>query len=147
MITYADKERAKYCPVSAELMAEYRDGTHTAKDWSNNLFWRNQDGELHRDDDLPSRIWADGSLEWHQDGKLHRDGDKPAFISAAGSLQWWCQNGQRHRNCGPATIYLDRELAWWINGKDITQEVNEWLAGEEWQGTPEQIVEFKLRFT
>ena len=144
MITYADKERAKYWPVSPELMAQYRDGTHTEKDIDGNLFWM-QNGLVHRDSDKPARIDRDGSL-WWENVLPHRDDDKPAWISKSGELGWF-QNGQRHRLHGPARIYPDGRLEWWINGENITQEVNAWLAGEEWLGTPEQIFEFQLRFT
>ena len=144
MTKYIKKELAKYWPVSPELMAQYNDGSHTRKDSSGNLEWK-KDGKTHRDGDKPAYIGADGSLLWTQNGKIHRDGDKPAWICSDGTL-YWCQNGQWHRSCGPAVIRSDGRQEWWINGKDITQEVNEWLAGEEWQGTPEQIVEFKLRF-
>ena len=77
---------------------------------------------------------------------MHRDGDKPAISGADGYLGW-CLNGERHRSRGPAVIHPNGKLEWWINGQYITPEVNEWLAGEEWRGTPEQIFEFQLRFT
>lgn len=100
---------------------KFSDGSHTEKH-DQNLYCRNQNGELHR------------------------DGDKPAIIGADGYLGW-CLNGERHRSRGPAVIHPNGKLEWWINGQYITPEVNEWLAGEEWQGTPEQIAEFQLRFT
>ena len=87
----------------------------------------------------------DGSLEWYKNGKWNRDDDKPAWISASGTLTWW-KNSLRHRICGPAVINADDSLGWWIRGEDITPEVNAWLAGEEWRGTAEQIVEFQFRF-
>ena len=145
MITYADKERVKYWPVPAELMAQYKDGSHTYKN-RYGLCWANQNGKTHRDGDKPTMIGADGTSTWYQNSKTHRDGDKPAIIWADGKLEWW-QNGLCHRCCGPARINPDDTLSWWINGKEITQEVNEWLDGEEWHGTPLQIFEFRLRFT
>ena len=144
MTKYIDQERAKYWPVSPELMAQYKDGSHTEKS-RHGLYWRNQNGQLHRDSDLPAKIWADGTIQWFQNGQLHHDGDKPAWIDAYGRLEWW-QNGKTHRFCGPAVIYHDDTLEWVIYDKNITKEVNEWLAGEEWRGTPEQIFEFQLRF-
>lgn len=144
MTKYTTQERAKYWPVSPELMAQYRDGTHNEND-RYGLYWTNQECQRHRDSDKPALIWSDGTLIWYQNGQLHRDGDKPAHISADGGL-WWCQNGQRHRFCGPAVIKPDGTLEWWINHKNITQEVNKWLDGEEWRGTPLQIFEFQLRF-
>ena len=101
---------------------------------------------MHRDSDKPAWISKSDELGWYQNDKQHRDDDKPAFIGADGSLSWW-QNGQTHRICGPAIISSDDKFFWYIYDEDITQKVNEWLDGEEWQGTPEQIVEFQLRFT
>ena len=143
MITYAKKERARYWPITPELLAQYRDGSHT-KNESGSLEWH-QNGKLHRDGDLPAWIGADGSLEWYQNGEEHRDGDRPAFISADGYLHWM-QNDQIHRFVGPAVIFVDDTLVWVRYDENITQEVRKWLAGEEWRGTPEQIVEFQLRF-
>ena len=144
MSNYANKERARYWPVSSELMAEYSDGSHNYEDSDSSLIWF-QNNTIHRDGDKPAYIDANGSLSWYQNDLLHRDGDKPAIIYSDGELGWW-QNDQRHRICGPAVINPDGTLAWFIYDENITQEVNLWLAGKEWQGTPEQIVEFKLRF-
>ena len=115
------RDDSKYWPVSTNLLAEYRDGSHT-ETHDGHLYWRNKNGELHR------------------------DGDKPAVIYAYGYLGWF-QNGERHRSCGPAVIRSDGRNEWWINGQYIDDLVYDWLAGAEWQGTPEQIVEFQLRFT
>ena len=144
MTKYIDQERAKYWPVSPELMVQYDDGSHTEKDRYGDLIWK-KNGKLHRDGDKPARIDRDGHLVWYQNGLYHRDGDKPATIWADGTLEWF-QNNLRHRFSGPAVIYASDKLEWWINYENITKEVNEWLAGEEWQGTPEQIFEFQLRF-
>ena len=145
MITYAEKERARYWPVSPELMAQYKDGSHTFEYDSTALEWCQND-KLHRDGDLPAYIGANGTLGWYQNVQVHRDDDKPAYIDADGRLEWW-QNHQRHRICGPAVIRPDGTLEWLINDENITEEVTKWLNGEEWQGTPEQIIEFQLRFT
>lgn len=120
MISYANKERVKYCSLSSDLMTKYCNGSHT---------YENRKGDL----------------SWEKDGKWHRDGDLPAWIGADGRLEWW-QNNQLHRICGPAVIYPSGALEWWINYENITEEVNAWLAGEEWRGSPEQSVEFQLRF-
>ena len=142
---YWQNERKKYWPVSPELLAQYKDGTHTEKNIFDSLIWR-QNLQWHRDSDKPAYIGKNGTLFWYQNARRHRDGDKPAVIYPNGSLEWW-QNGQHHRICGPAVIYPTGRQEWWINNENITKEVNAWLAGEEWQGTPEQIFEFKLRFT
>ena len=144
MTSYAEKERARYWPVSKELMAQYNDGSH-ANNTSIGLYWY-KNNLRHRDGDLPAWIGPDGSLQWYQNGKTHRNDDLPAYIGADGTLQWR-QNNQLHRICGPARIWPSGELEWWINYKNITEEVNLWLNRKRWRGTPEQIAEFQLRFT
>ena len=59
MITYAKKEQAKYWPITPELMTQYRDGSHTEKDWNGNFIWY-QNGQYHRDGDLPACIGSKG---------------------------------------------------------------------------------------
>ena len=145
MTKYITQERARYWPITSELMAQYKDGSHTGK-YGGNLHWKDQHAQYHRDGDKPAIISRDGTLEWYQRHLLHRDGDKPAIIQANGALVWY-QNNLVHRSHGPAIIYSDGKREWCINNKNITLEVNEWLAGEEWHGTPEQIAEFQLRFS
>ena len=145
MTKYIKQERARYWHVSPELLAQYKDGTNTTTD-KYGLYWRNKNGQFHRDGDLPAYIGRNGTLQWYQNGKWHRDGDKPAIIYPEGGLRWY-QNGQYHRLHGPAVIRLNGTLEWWINHKHSTQEVNAWLDGKEWRGTPEQIFEFQLRFS
>lgn len=145
MKRYIEQERAKWWPVSSELMAQYCDGSHTDITDFNALVWLDQNGKQHRDGDRPAYIGANSGLYWYQNDLSHRDGDRPSSIGVDGSLVW-SQNGQTHRICGPAVIYDDKFL-WVIYDEDITLEVSEWLAGEEWQGTPEQIERFQRRFT
>jgi hypothetical protein len=144
MNKYVKQERARYWPLSAELLAKYKDGTHNSEYRDSTFIWR-QNGLLHRDEDKPAWIGTDGTLIWRQNDLVHRDEDKPAIIGADSTLGWW-QNDQRHRSSGPAVIRANGTLEWWQNGKDITREVRVWLLDTEWQGTPEQITEFKLRF-
>jgi hypothetical protein len=107
-------ERELWWPVSSELMASYRDGSHTniiggALIWLKNGYW-------HRGGDKPAEINADGTLRWHKNGKCHRDGDKPAYIGADGTLQWY-KNGKVHRDGDkPAYIGADGTLQWYKNG-------------------------------
>ena len=63
MITYAKKELARYWPISPELMAQYRDGSHSVNDEFGYLGWMQND-RLHRDGDRPAEIFLDGSLYW-----------------------------------------------------------------------------------
>jgi hypothetical protein len=120
------KERELWLPVSPELMASYKDGSHTTV-WSNlSMNWLKIDedctlewtknGLRHRDGDRPACIGADGTLEWWKNGFIHRDGDKPAWIGADGTL-WWYKNGLRHRDGDlPAEINADGTLEWYKNG-------------------------------
>jgi hypothetical protein len=109
---YWRNEQRKYWPVSAELLAQYKDGTETKKSSDGTLIWE-KNGKPHRDEDQPALIYADGTLIWERNGKTHRDGDKPALIFADGTLKWW-QNDQRHRFRGPAIIHANGKLEWWI---------------------------------
>jgi hypothetical protein len=147
------KERAKWWPISPELMARYRDGSHTKKysdgelKWSKNRqyhrdgdkpakidaiggleWWKN--GELHRDDDKPAEINSTGTLHWWKNGDWHRDGDKPAKIYARGGVEWW-KNGKRHRVLGPAVIGDNNDFQWWFKGEEMPvnsqDEYEEWL--------------------
>jgi hypothetical protein len=126
-------------------LVQYKDGTHVKKKKCGTLTWL-KNNLVHRDEDKPAAILPSDTLAWYQNGKQHRDGDKPAIISLNGTLEWW-QNDKRHRLCGPAAINSDGTPEWWVNGKNITTELNTWLADQEWQGTPEQITEFQLRFS
>ncbi len=56
-------------------------------------FWF-QDGNAHRDYDLPALIYADGYLCWYQDGLPHRSGGKPAMIAPDGSVEYWVHGAQ-----------------------------------------------------
>ncbi len=163
-------ERAKWCSVSPELMASYRDGSHTHK-FGNGLlaWWKN--GEPHRDGDKPAEIDVDGSMFWYKNGEHHRDGDNPAYITATGVLEWykngkwhrdgdlparidydntlnWRKNGKLHRITGPAVIYSNNKHEYWINGVEITKEVKSWLKTRKYKYpfTPEQQAEFTLTF-
>lgn len=111
MITYAKKERARYWPISPELMAQYNDGSHT-KNQFGRLYWKNKNREWHRDLDKPTVIDADGGLEWCQNGLRHRSRDLPAYIGRDGALQWY-QHNQCHRFGGPAVIYPNDKLEFW----------------------------------
>ena len=57
------------------------------------MVWKNEDGELHRENDLPAIIYADSSKFWYKNGKLHRENYMPAIIYADGSKSWY-KNGK-----------------------------------------------------
>ena len=164
-------ERDQWCPVSAELMAEYNDGSHTKKWQDGSRVWY-KNGVYHRDDDKPARIYATGTLVWFKNGQIHRDGDRPARIYEDGALNWfkngqhhrdgdkpaqigmtgylgWYKSGLQHRVTGPAVIWPNKEEAYWINGVDVTKDVNAWLKTRKYKYpfTFEQQVEFALTFS
>jgi hypothetical protein len=163
-------ERAKWWPVSPELIASYRDGSHTRNFGNRELAWFKND-EYHRDGDKPAIIRADGTLAWLKNGQYHRDGDKPAYITSTGVLDWykngkwhrdgdlparigydntldWRKNGKLHRITGPAVIFPNNKHRYWINGTEITKEVKSWLKTRKYKHpfTPEQQAEFQLTF-
>lgn len=79
--------------------------------------WRDPQGRVHRDGDLPAVIHDDGQLAWYQHGNRHRDGDRPAIIGASGCYKEWCIQGQTHRDNGPAEKHSDGVRVWRLNGK------------------------------
>jgi hypothetical protein len=92
------------------------------KDEYGTIMYRDADGKLHRDRDLPAVIYLNGTQEWHRHGKRHRDGDLPAYVGANGTLAWW-KNGLRHRDGDlPAYIWADKTQEWWENGERIYKE-------------------------
>ena len=94
----------------------------TEIDSNGTRIWRNSEGEIHRDSNVPARIWTDGTLFYYQNGLIHRNGDLPAVIHPDGHCQWW-QNGDWHRDYDlPAKIYSDGRCEWWINGKFIKRK-------------------------
>lgn len=52
------------------------------------LCWHDEDGQVHRDGDLPALIGKSGIYGWYQHGKLHRDGGKPAYINGDFEEYW-----------------------------------------------------------
>ena len=82
-----------------------------------NVEWRNSNGELHRDGDLPAFERPDGTKYWFRNGKLHRDGDQPAVELSNGTKMWY-QNGKGHRdNDKPAIEWANGAKDWYQNDK------------------------------
>ena len=78
--------------------------------------------------DEPTEIDEYGAKIWkNSEGQIHRDGDLPAIIESDGYCAWY-QNGLRHRdNNLPAVIWPDNFCDWYIHGvcikfEDYTQE-------------------------
>ena len=78
-----------------------------------NKFWRNEEGQLHREDG-PAVERANGTKEWFKNGKLHRE-DGPAIEWDDGTKEWY-KNGQLHRDDGPAVERANGTKEWWVNG-------------------------------
>ena len=51
--------------------------------------WLDEDGELHRDFDLPALIWENGQVEWWWHGVPHRNAAGPALIRPDGGLEYY----------------------------------------------------------
>lgn len=96
---------------------------------------KNEDGKLHRDNDLPAVISENGTQMWFQNGKRHRDEDKPAVIYLDGA-QLWFANGLAHRcDDKPACEYLKGEKRWFLHGKehrDNDKPAHIWPNGTQW---------------
>jgi len=58
-----------------------------------NQRWRNKDGRLHRENELPAVINKDGTHRWYKNGQCHRENDLPAIIWNDGHKEWWI-NGE-----------------------------------------------------
>lgn len=120
-----------------------------------------QNGELHRDNDLPAVERGHDYREWWVHGKQHRDnlpavvikglrwqwwvhGKLPACVFAGGCRREWYQHGKLHREKGlPAVLgrrYSDRE--WWVNGE--RHRDNDLPAVEHTEGSCEWYVHGKL---
>jgi len=79
--------------------------------------YRNKNGEIHRDDDLPATEYANGSKAWWVNGQLHRERDLPAVEHFYGTKCWYI-NGQCHREGDlPAIEYVNGTKKWFVNGK------------------------------
>ena len=75
-----------------------------------------QNGEIHRDNDLPAAIYSNGHQYWYQNGLKHRDNDLPAIITVNGD-QFCYQNGLLHRdNNLPAVIFANGDQFLYKNG-------------------------------
>ena len=131
---YTSKEAAR-AAFEASLKS-----IRTVSPWGD-VDWRNSQGQIHRDYDLPAVEYQDGRKVWFQNGLVHRDGDRPAFEGQNGAKQWyrngkrhrdgdlpaieaaegtkeWRQNGKLHRDGDlPAIERADGTKEWWVNGR------------------------------
>ena len=66
-----------------------------------------------------------GTKRWYKNIGLHRE-DGPAVVYSDGS-QIWLVDNNIHREDGPAIIHSNGTHKWYVNGKYITNEVNQWF--------------------
>ena len=52
--------------------------------------WRNKDGKLHRDDDLPAMTYENGNKYWYKNDKLHRL-NGPAYEESSGYKKYYIE--------------------------------------------------------
>ena len=65
----------------------------TEINFNSTMIWRNEDGEFHRENDLPAMIYSNGSKCWYKNGQFHRDNNLPAIIFSDGGKTWY-KNGK-----------------------------------------------------
>ena len=83
--------------------------------------WYNEEGQTHREGDLPAFESNSGNKYWYTNGKLHREGGLPAIESAYGN-KYWYTNGKLHREGGlPAIESAYGDKWWYINGERVTE--------------------------
>ena len=78
--------------------------------------WRNEEGELHRDYDLPAQIYDNGALDWFQHGQRHRGRDLPASIEPDGMMEWYTGGLLHRENDQPAQVWPDGMRCWYQEG-------------------------------
>lgn len=73
-----------------------------------------------RIENTPSETDSEGNRFWRdENGQLHRE-DGPAFVRASG-IRGWLRHGQPHREDGPAFEDSDGSpLSWWLDGEMVT---------------------------
>ena len=100
-------------------------GTKTTK---GNLYivYRDAEGNIHRDDDLPAFIRKDPPAvdEWYTHGAHTRIG-KPASVYKNGNTTWYL-NDQKHRIDGPAVDWSTKKF-WFVNGTEITDSMGQFM--------------------
>ena len=89
----------------------------------NNSVYEIVDGKLV-DVDPPTEIDTAGVKYWRNaQGKLHRDNDLPAEIDQHGNM-WWCTNGKYARvENKPTHVYIDGTLKWQV-GSNLTRIID-----------------------
>lgn len=91
----------------------------------------------------PSRLFLN---DRHDESKTYLEGKWHLIWSDDSQFICWLQRGLYHRLDGPAIV--SPRLQWYVEGKDITEEVNEWLRESKSMipFTPEEKFQFLLKF-
>jgi hypothetical protein len=83
--------------------------------------WYNEEGQTHREGDLPAFESNAGDKYWYIKDQLHREGGLPAIEYANGNKFWYI-NGRLHREGGlPAVEFANGDKLWYINGQRVTE--------------------------
>jgi len=85
-----------------------------------NKKWYNEEGKLHRDNELPAVDSPGVYKRWYKNDKLHRE-VRPASKSNDGTKVWF-QNDKRHNLNGPAITWSSEIKAWFIEDKQYKEE-------------------------
>jgi len=90
----------------------------TEIDCNGHKLWKNKDGQIHRDGDLPAVIYADGTKSYYKNGNCHRDGDLPAIEWIDGTKKFF-KDGKLHRDNGKPAVIFKNKYEYWLDGKRI----------------------------
>jgi hypothetical protein len=79
------------------------------------ITYKDENGKIHRDDDLPAIEFSYGEKHWMYRGELHREGDKPASITP--TEEQWYIHGVLDREPGkPAVVYRSGAKTFYVKG-------------------------------
>ena len=95
--------------------------------------YRNSEGLLHRDGDLPAQEREDGIKWWWKNGKVHREGGRHAVEN--GTYKAWMVNGKQHREGGLPAVENGNHKQWWVNGllhRDVGPAIERADGTAEW---------------
>ena len=84
------------------------------------------------------QVFDDKILWFNQEGQLHREGDLPAVEYLNGYKAYYV-NGKRHRDNGQPAIEWKGYKEYWVNGNFITKEQAEQLAKPTCEGKVVEI--------
>jgi hypothetical protein len=96
--------------------------------------WVDENGQYHREGDLPAVMLDNGGRQWWMHGKVHRDGDKPAVEQANGTRVWYI-NDVVHREAldeqgAPLPSIIDDRWKWakWVRNGVFSNPGHDWVA-------------------